>query len=293
MKSLQAISAGLLSVAIVGMSADLATAQSKDKAAGKDSAATTEVSSTNSDDQPKSAVHKEDAKQSTYLGIIARPLHEGFLAHFRDEVEHRQGVVVKEVASGSPADKAGLKANDILMTYGDQKLYTPGQLMGLVRESKPDSKVQLGYERNSKHQDVSITLAQHALPLMRRSGKPVMDKHPTATSMDDQTQWSSFDSLTIKSLGDHRYQAQVSYLDNLGKVESLKFEGTRDEIRQDITSRSDLPQNERGHLLRALNMSGERIEFDAPRVFRTDDGRIIWEFSEPVFPFYEMEWNES
>ena len=179
------------------------------------------------------------------------------------------------------------------MTYDDQKLYTPGQLIALVRDSKPDSKVKLGFERDSKKQDASVTLAQHALPVMRMTGKPAMGKKHPSDSMKDQSQWSSFDSLTIKSLGDHRYQAQVSYLDNLGKVESLKFEGTRDEIRQDITSRSDLPQNERGHLLRALNMSGDRIEFDAPRVFRTDDGRIIWEFSEPVFPFYEMEWNES
>ncbi|PQO41146.1 S1C family serine protease [Blastopirellula marina] len=293
MKSLRAISAGLLSVAIIGMSADLATAQNKDKAAGKEPTATTETSSDKSDDHPKSAAKKDKAKQATYLGVTVRPLHEGFLAHFRDEVEHRQGVVVQDVASGSPAEKAGLKVNDILMTYGDQKLYTPGQLMGLVRESKPDSKIKLGFKRNSKQQDVSVTLAQHALPVMRMTGKPNMDKQHQTAAMNDQSQWSSFDSLTIKSLGDQRYQAQVSYLDNLGKVESLKFEGTRDEIRQDITSRSDLPQNERGHLLRALNMSGERIEFDAPRVFRTDDGRIIWEFSEPVFPFYEMEWNES
>lgn len=290
MKSLQAISAGVLSVAILGISADLASAKKKDSKASNDSGTRTEAKD---DSHTQASVQKEQVKKATYLGVTVRPQHEGFFAHFRDEVEHLQGVMVQDVASGSPADQAGLKAKDVLMTYDDQKLYTPGQLMSLIRDSKPGSKVKLSYQRDAETHNAMVTLAEHDIPMTRTASKPNMDKHNHSASTNDPSQWSSFDSLSIKSLGDNRFQAQVSYLDNVGKVKSLKFEGTRDEIRQDITSRSDLPKNERGHLLRALNMSSERIEFDAPRVFRTDDGRVIWEFTEPVFPFYGLEWNES
>ncbi|RCS53991.1 PDZ domain-containing protein [Bremerella cremea] len=285
MKSLRTLAVGLLSVAIIGMSAHLATAQNKDKPKGKDPASGNEAKATKHDDHAKKGKDQSETKQTTYLGVTVSPLHEGIFAHFRDDIEHRQGLMVQDVAAGSPAEKAGLKPKDILMTYGDQKLYSTSQLFALVREAKPDSKVMLGYKRDSKMQDTTATLAQHAMPVARMSDKSSKGKGDSTAAKKDQSQWESFDSLTINSLGDNRYQAQVSYLDKLGKVESLKFEGTRDEIRQDITSRSDLPQNERGHLLRALNMSSERIEFDAPRVFRTDDGRVIWEFSEPVFPF--------
>ncbi len=70
------------------------------------------------------------------------------------------GLVVIYVQPESPAAKAGLKKNDVLVGLGDQLLVHPGQLRKLVRRQKEGDTIDLKFFRSGKKQELSAKLAK-------------------------------------------------------------------------------------------------------------------------------------
>lgn len=228
------------------------------------------------------SVQNKKTQQVAYLGVGVEPLHPAFWAHLRDVLEHKQGLLVAQVVKNSPADKAGVKVNDILLTYGDQKLYSPEQLVGLVRADKAGRQVKFGIVRNGKLQEINVTLGKHAMQMASRKNrrttlKPSWSASPS-TPAGENNRWDSFDSLSLNSLGNNRYKVTIGYETKDGKIEHRTFEGTREELYKDILAQKKLPDNERQHLLRALDMRGADIQFDFPGVYYTPDGHMLWDF---------------
>jgi predicted metalloprotease with PDZ domain len=226
---------------------------------------------------------RAETKQMTYLGVGVEALHLGFWAHLRDVLEHEQGVMVSFVAKDSPAETAGLQQHDILTTYGDQKLYSPEQFVKLVQADKAGHEVKLGIVREGKAQEIIVTLGEHAVSMARHWHPHLLRNLPQAqnsanSQVTNNDRWQSFDSMTLKSLGDHRYKVEVGYKAKDGKTAQRTFEGTREEIQKDILAQKDLPAHERQNLLRSLNMTGGEIRLDFPSVYYTPDGNLIWEF---------------
>ncbi len=116
-------------------------------------------------------VEKANMKQVAYLGVAVEPLHPAFWTHLRDVLEHEQGLLVADVAKDSPAEKAGLKTHDILKSYGDQKLFSPGQLAALVHADKAGHQVKFGIVRAGTPQEVNVTLGEHAAPTVENAGR--------------------------------------------------------------------------------------------------------------------------
>ena len=48
-----------------------------------------------------------------------------------------QGILIDRVAKDSPAAKAGLQPYDVLLSYGNQKLHSPEQLVEMVPRTNP------------------------------------------------------------------------------------------------------------------------------------------------------------
>jgi membrane-associated protease RseP (regulator of RpoE activity) len=70
------------------------------------------------------------------------------------------GLVVLFVQSDSPAAKAGLQKNDLLVELGDQLLVHPGQFRKLIRRQKGGDKIKLTLYRNAKKQTISAILTK-------------------------------------------------------------------------------------------------------------------------------------
>jgi hypothetical protein len=223
------------------------------------------------------SIKPTNAEKPPYLGVGVEPLHPAFWTHLRDVLEHNQGVLVAEVIQGSPAAKAGIKPHDILMTFGPTKLHSPRELTKLVREEKAGDRVTLHILREGKPQEINVTLgngAEHHTPAANaRSLSHRYDGSPA----EGQMQWESFDSMTLTKVGNDRFKVEIAYLDKQGKMEHRTFEGSRQQIQRDIQAQNDLPQEEQGELLRALDLRGN-FQFDFPTVYNTPDGRMIWEF---------------
>jgi hypothetical protein len=72
------------------------------------------------------------------------------------------GLVATYVAPDSPAAKAGLQKNDVLVEFQDQSLVLPAQLRKLVQARKEGDVVKLKFYRAGKPQTVSATLTKTA-----------------------------------------------------------------------------------------------------------------------------------
>jgi membrane-associated protease RseP (regulator of RpoE activity) len=69
-----------------------------------------------------------------------------------------RGVVVTHVLPDSPAAKAKLRRGDILLEYDRKSIRDGDHLAQLIRDDKPDHKVQLVFKRGASTQTVETTL---------------------------------------------------------------------------------------------------------------------------------------
>ena len=70
------------------------------------------------------------------------------------------GVLVNRVIKGSPAEKAGLEDDDILLTFNGEKLEDPDGLVASVKSLAVDQKVKLEYFRAGKKSTTTALLAK-------------------------------------------------------------------------------------------------------------------------------------
>jgi serine protease Do len=80
------------------------------------------------------------------------------------------GVTVSSVVAGSPADQAGLKVGDTITTVDGKKVSKGSELVADIAARKPGSKVNLGFLRNGKAQNASVTIADRAKLFAARLG---------------------------------------------------------------------------------------------------------------------------
>ncbi len=71
-----------------------------------------------------------------------------------------RGALVKDVEEGSPAEKAGLKAGDLILRYQGENVLSAAQLARLVRETPAGRKVSLEVSRQGVIEKLTATLAE-------------------------------------------------------------------------------------------------------------------------------------
>ena len=73
-------------------------------------------------------------------------------------VPQNSGALINEVTKNSPGDKAGLKADDVVVSLDGKKVDSSSALSRNVALRAPNSTVTLGIVRGGKSQDVKVTL---------------------------------------------------------------------------------------------------------------------------------------
>jgi serine protease Do len=72
------------------------------------------------------------------------------------------GVTVSSVVAGSPADQAGLRVGDTITIIDGKKVTKGAELVADIAARKPGAKVAVGFLRNGKQQDTTVTIADRA-----------------------------------------------------------------------------------------------------------------------------------
>ena len=81
------------------------------------------------------------------------------------------GVPISTVVPGSPADEAGLKVGDTITTVDGKSVSKGADLVSDIAARKPGAKVRLGFIRNGKPQDTTVTIADRAKLFAARLGE--------------------------------------------------------------------------------------------------------------------------
>lgn len=196
------------------------------------------------------------------LGVRVEAVPSVLAAQLPSVVPQGQGVLVGWVEPGSPAAAASLQTFDILLSYDDQKLFSPDQLSALVAADQPGRTVTLKLVRNGQLQEVQAELGQAApapvMPMPWQARPFHFPRHafPAQPEQRQETVTESFESLNVQKLDDGRYRAAIEYLDAEGTKQSHVFEGTREELHKQISQSDKLPPAARENLLNALDMRG-------------------------------------
>jgi putative serine protease PepD len=70
------------------------------------------------------------------------------------------GAVIAEATPNGPADRAGLRAGDVVTKVGDKSISSPDDVAQAIAGNKPGDKVDVTVERNGSEHTVSVTLGQ-------------------------------------------------------------------------------------------------------------------------------------
>jgi membrane-associated protease RseP (regulator of RpoE activity) len=100
-------------------------------------------------------------EKGPWIGIAMEPVQDVVRAQL--SLAPGEGIVVSHVAPESPAAKAGLQENDILLRFEDQILLEPSQLRKLIAMKKPGDSVKLAYLRKGERKEATVTLVEHEI----------------------------------------------------------------------------------------------------------------------------------
>jgi len=81
------------------------------------------------------------------------------------------GITISNVVAGSPADQAGLKVGDTIISVDGKPVKNGDELVADIANRKPHTKVALGFIRNSKKQETTVTVADRAKLFAARLGE--------------------------------------------------------------------------------------------------------------------------
>ena len=109
-----------------------------------------------------------------YIGVLTTDVPRELRAHFG--LPEGFGLLVQDVMPDTPAQEAGVKVDDVLVRFEDQRLVNTEQLQTLVRSKKKDDLVPMTVISNGLEKQVNVRIGERMMPAepggMRRGEMP-------------------------------------------------------------------------------------------------------------------------
>lgn len=99
------------------------------------------------------------------IGVVVQDVDAGLAKSFG--LERPQGALISDVQAGGPAQKAGLKAGDIVLRVNDQPVERISDLSGAISRTAPGKDAELTVWRGRKEQAVKVPVEEVKAPEMR------------------------------------------------------------------------------------------------------------------------------
>ncbi|MBL0927715.1 MAG: PDZ domain-containing protein [Phycisphaerales bacterium] len=92
-----------------------------------------------------------------FMGVTMAPVAEAVAEQLN--IQPGRAVTITSVESGSPAEKAGLRVNDVIVRIADAENPTFDEVRSVLRDKNPGDKVEIEYVRRGERQKVTLELA--------------------------------------------------------------------------------------------------------------------------------------
>ncbi|MDQ1727889.1 MAG: serine protease Do [Pyrinomonadaceae bacterium] len=103
----------------------------------------------------------------SFLGVHAEDINKENMSRYG--LREVRGVGITQVIKDSPAEKAGLRKDDVIVRFEGESVTSVRKLNRLVSEAAPDQSVKLGISRGGGEQEVAVTIGK------RNNGINAMD----------------------------------------------------------------------------------------------------------------------
>jgi C-terminal processing protease CtpA/Prc len=139
----------------------------------------------------------DDCGKGGYLGIEAKNLSE----QMQDYFEVKQGVLIENVTKESPAEKAGFKAGDVILSINKREIKDYGDLVRTLNYYNPDEKITVEISRKGSKKNVDVVLGEKKqMPVHKRIEKMVPGDKKIKKRIKIQTGEGSREELRIRYL---------------------------------------------------------------------------------------------
>jgi C-terminal processing protease CtpA/Prc len=141
-------------------------------------------------------------QRGTFLGVHAEDVTKENMSRYG--MRDVRGVGVSEIVKDSPAEKAGLRKDDVILSFNGESVTSTRKLNRLVSESSADQNVRLTISRGGSEQEVSATLAKrNTTGLLNRKIREDI-KQKVEQLKKDMPKIRSGDGTWIINTGSHR-----------------------------------------------------------------------------------------
>ena len=94
----------------------------------------------------------------SFLGVYAEDINKENMGRYG--LREARGVGITSIVKDSPAEKAGLKKDDVILRFDGDSVTSSRKLSRLVSEVAPDQTVRLGISRSGSEQEVAVTIGK-------------------------------------------------------------------------------------------------------------------------------------
>jgi serine protease Do len=104
-----------------------------------------------------------------WLGVAITEVAEDDIERLK--LAEARGVLIRSVMPGEPADRGGIKANDVILDLGGTRLDGPRDLQRLVASTPVGTTVRMSVWRDGKQTEIEVTIGRYREPNERRAGE--------------------------------------------------------------------------------------------------------------------------
>lgn len=192
-----------------------------------------------------------------YLGVVVGPVPQAVQAQLPENLTKGQGLMVVRVMPDSPAATAGVKPHDVLLTIDGKELISPHDLVSNVRNKAAGEKATLNILRHGKITSMDVTLAvqnqfQHRPMHPDFPPRMMPRRHLQPEFQPEVKVEESFEAMSVNRLPNGKYKAMIEFLDQQGNMKKFEYEGSRDELAEQIKKEKELPDAQKEQLLNSL-----------------------------------------
>ncbi|MBC8403263.1 MAG: PDZ domain-containing protein [Candidatus Marinimicrobia bacterium] len=163
-----------------------------------------------------------DVEPSAWLGVQIQSLTDQLRLYFG--IKHDGGVLVSEVIKDGPAEKAGLKAGDIIMKIDDTNISDTDELQKVIRGYDPETQVTIQFIRDHKEKKQKITLGETE----GLGGMPLFEDH-------FKYRYPRFKGGKFCSPGDEHFEKYMFRIpDEEGKHQRFRFYSDDDDLEEAV-----------------------------------------------------------
>ena len=141
-----------------------------------------------------------------------------------------RGAIVMKVVNASPAEKSGLKENDVIVSFNGRRVDSVRELQRLLGETPPERNVQIEVIRGGSHQTLSASLAKRSAQSFSLLGPGFDEK---TWKLNEEAMKRAEEAVKRSGESMKHYQERMKELPNFGDFafvnpgEFAYFGGTR------------------------------------------------------------------